>query len=111
MKRRTTGNLDLRTVLGREQGHVPDSRSGLISGRFLSELFGVNLKSNPASLLVYQYTVDEWPRRPEGCSRPRNSGRGVKSSGGPMHPTSDECLDWITSPTRSRERRKEKPSS
>src|SRR5712691_7027815 len=75
-------------------------------GRFFSELVGVNLKSNPASLLIYQHTVDEWQRRQGGCSQPRNSERDGKSSGGPMHPTSDECLAWTTSPTRLRKRRK-----
>src|SRR5438094_8648643 len=34
-----------------DRGVVPDHGSGLISGDFFSELVGVNLKSNPASLL------------------------------------------------------------
>src|SRR6266851_9961590 len=87
-----------------------DSRSGLIIGDFFSEQVGVNLKSNPASLLVYKHTVDEWLRRPGGCSQPKSSGRDVKSSGGPTHRTNDECLDWTTNQTRSKEHRKEKLS-
>src|SRR5713101_468228 len=87
-----------------------DSRSGLIIGDFFSEQVGVNLKSNPASLLVYKHRVDEWLRRPGGCSQPKSCGRGERSSGGPMPLTSDECLVWTTSQTRSRERHKERPS-
>src|SRR5207249_2291258 len=91
------------------QIHQEQSLSLPDRGRFSLKPVAVNLKSNLASRLPPQ-SVNEWLRRLGGCSQPRNSGRDGKSSGGPMHPTSDECLDWITNPTRFKERHREKPS-
>src|SRR6266581_1075234 len=81
------------------------------SGLFYFRVRWRQSKKQPSDLAIVQYTVKGWLRRLEGCSQPRSYGRGVKSSGGPTRRTSDECLAWTTSQTRSRERRKERPLS